>query len=206
LEKKLYARGKTIEQPFYCEFPYIPWLGSLVQFATQPREFLTRAAARCGNVFTIQLFGRKMTFLMGTDGHAHFFRAKEDVFDIREACTYLNPMSGSANAKMNGYLPLSSLLLSVGWFLIVCFFALPCTWCFQNKHNTRGHTRTHTHTSAPNNGTSDLFYSLDRLQTLWRSPPLDLYVFIDDVGETSADSSHDIPYSIISLSPLHFNK
>eukprot|EP00977_Amphora_coffeiformis_P020848 scaffold8602_cov196-Amphora_coffeaeformis.AAC.6 len=73
------------QPPFYYEHPYIPWLGSLVQFATQPREFLTRAAAKCGNVFTIQLFGRKMTFLMGTEGHAHFFRAKEDVFDIREA-------------------------------------------------------------------------------------------------------------------------
>lgn len=71
--------------PFYYEFPYIPWLGSLVQFATQPREFLERAATRCGNVFTIQLFGKKMTFLMGTEGHAHFFRAREDVFDIREA-------------------------------------------------------------------------------------------------------------------------
>lgn len=71
--------------PFYCEFPYIPWLGSIVQFATQPREFLQRAANHCGPVFTIQLFGKKMTFLFGTDGHAHFFRAKEDVFDIREA-------------------------------------------------------------------------------------------------------------------------
>lgn len=71
--------------PFYCEFPYIPWLGSLVQFATQPREFLERAASKCGNVFTIHLFGKKMTFLMGTDGHGHFFRTKEHVFDIREA-------------------------------------------------------------------------------------------------------------------------
>ena len=71
--------------PFYCEFPYIPWLGSLVQFATQPREFLERAVQKCGPVFTIQLFGRKMTFLFGLEGHKHFFRAKEDVFDIRQA-------------------------------------------------------------------------------------------------------------------------
>ena len=44
---------------FYWEFPYIPWLGSLVQFATQPREFLERAATQCGSIFTIQLFGKK---------------------------------------------------------------------------------------------------------------------------------------------------
>ena len=71
--------------PFYCEFPYIPWLGSLWQFALGPREFLQRAQAARGNCFTIQLFGKPMTFLMGTEGHDHFFKAKENVFDIREA-------------------------------------------------------------------------------------------------------------------------
>jgi Cytochrome P450 len=71
--------------PFYFEYPYIPWLGSLVQFATGPREFIQRAAAAKGDVFTIQLFGKQMTFLTGSAGHAHFFKAKEHEFDIREA-------------------------------------------------------------------------------------------------------------------------
>jgi len=71
--------------PFYAEFPYIPGLGSLVQFATNPGEFLQRARIRCGPVFTIQLFGRNMTFLFDVAGHAHFFRAPENVFDIRKA-------------------------------------------------------------------------------------------------------------------------
>ena len=39
--------------PFYHESPYIPWLGSLVQFATGPREFLERAAKTHGDCFTI---------------------------------------------------------------------------------------------------------------------------------------------------------
>ncbi|KAG7373396.1 cytochrome P450 [Nitzschia inconspicua] len=71
--------------PFYAEYPYIPWLGSLVQFATGPREFLQRAAKAKGDCFTIQLFGKQMTFLMGTEGHAKFFKAPEKTFDIREA-------------------------------------------------------------------------------------------------------------------------
>jgi sterol 14alpha-demethylase len=71
--------------PLYYEWPYIPWLGSLVQFATGPREFLERAASKCGDVFTVRLFGRNMTFLTGSDGHATFFKAPEKVFDIREA-------------------------------------------------------------------------------------------------------------------------
>lgn len=71
--------------PFYSEAGYIPWLGSLVQFATGPREFLQRAALAKGDVFTIQLFGKSMTFLTGSEGHAHFFKQREHVFDIREA-------------------------------------------------------------------------------------------------------------------------
>lgn len=71
--------------PFYYEYPYIPWLGSLVQFATGPREFIQRAAIAKGDIFTIQLFGKSMTFLTGSEGHAHFFKQREHVFDIREA-------------------------------------------------------------------------------------------------------------------------
>ena len=82
---QFYVLRPTNHPPFYYEFPYIPWLGSLVQFATQPRDFLQRARLHCGPVFTIQLFGKHMTFLMGREGHAHFFRASEQVFDIREA-------------------------------------------------------------------------------------------------------------------------
>ena len=78
------SRPKNLP-PFYSEFPYIPWLGSLFQFATGPREFLQRAALAKGDVFTIQLFGKSMTFLTGSEGHAHFFKAREHEFDIREA-------------------------------------------------------------------------------------------------------------------------
>lgn len=79
---------KSSLPPFYMEYPYIPWLGSLVQFATSPREFLERAAmaTKSSNCFTIQLFGKPMTFLTGSEGHAKFFKAPENVFDIREVC------------------------------------------------------------------------------------------------------------------------
>jgi len=83
-------RNKALP-PFYYETPYLPWFGSLLQFATGPREFLQRASAASsdgdggGGVFTIQLFGKSMTFLTGSDGHEHFFRARESEFDIREA-------------------------------------------------------------------------------------------------------------------------
>jgi len=77
--------GGTSYPPFYFEWPYVPWLGSIVQFATGPREFIQRAALAKGDVFTIRLFGKSMTFLTGSDGHRFFFRARESEFDIREA-------------------------------------------------------------------------------------------------------------------------
>jgi len=46
---------------------------------------LQRAAAAKGNCFTVQLFGKQMTFLTGSEGHKHFFKQREHVFDIREA-------------------------------------------------------------------------------------------------------------------------
>lgn len=75
--------------PFYYELPYIPWLGSLVQFAVNPRELIQRATTEMlkqgKQCFTVHLFGTPMTFLTGSEGHAHFFKQREHVFDIREA-------------------------------------------------------------------------------------------------------------------------
>lgn len=75
--------------PFYYELPYIPWLGSLVQFAVNPRELIERASARMlqqgKQCFTVQLFGTPMTFLTGSEGLAHFFKQREHVYDIRDA-------------------------------------------------------------------------------------------------------------------------
>ena len=75
--------------PFYFELPYIPWLGSLVQFAVNPRHLIERATEAMKKqgkqCFTVHLFGTPMTFLTGSEGHAHFFKAREHVFDIREA-------------------------------------------------------------------------------------------------------------------------
>lgn len=75
--------------PFYYELPYIPWLGSLVQFAVNPRDLIERATAfvrkQGKQCFTVHLFGTDMTFLTGSEGHAHFFKQREHVFDIREA-------------------------------------------------------------------------------------------------------------------------
>jgi len=75
--------------PVYSEFPTLPFLGSIVQYATCPRDFLQRAQKKCGNTFTVKLMGWNMTYFMSSEGHHTFFSAKEEVYDIREAykCT-----------------------------------------------------------------------------------------------------------------------
>jgi hypothetical protein len=65
--KEWATRPKNLP-PVYTEFPYLPWIGSIVQFAIQPREFLQRAHAAMGDIFTINLFGWSITFLMSSDG------------------------------------------------------------------------------------------------------------------------------------------
>jgi hypothetical protein len=71
--------------PFYSETSFIPWLGLLFHFAINPREFFQRAAQANGDVFTVQLFGKNRTFLTVSEGHAHFFKARDKEFDIRDA-------------------------------------------------------------------------------------------------------------------------
>jgi hypothetical protein len=56
-----------------------------VQFASEPRDFLLRAHKKCGEIFDVQLFGQKMTFLMSTEGHDFFFKQPEAEFDASAA-------------------------------------------------------------------------------------------------------------------------
>ena len=78
----------------YTEFPYLPWIGSIVQFAREPRDFLLRARASMGEIFDVQLFGQKMTFLMSTEGHDFFFQQHEAVFDASAAYKFTKTTFG----------------------------------------------------------------------------------------------------------------
>jgi hypothetical protein len=84
----LLSRGKK-DPPnapkLYSEFPFLPWIGSIVQFAREPRDFLVRAAKKSGEIFDVQLFGQKMTFLMSSEGHDFFFQQPEADFDASAA-------------------------------------------------------------------------------------------------------------------------
>ncbi len=69
----------------FKEFPFIPWLGSIWQFAQEPSLFLQRGRQTMGEIFDVQLFGQKMTFLMSTEGHEFFFQQDEADFDAAAA-------------------------------------------------------------------------------------------------------------------------
>lgn len=83
-----WLRGR-VEPPnaprLYRETPYVPWLGSLWQFAQEPTQFLLRGEAALGECFDVQLFGQRMTFLMSSEGHDFFFQQPEEDFDASDA-------------------------------------------------------------------------------------------------------------------------
>ena len=59
---------------------YLPYLGSALSFSRNPTAFLTSCRARYGDVFTLHLAGRRMTFLCDPLSYPALFRHRGLVF------------------------------------------------------------------------------------------------------------------------------
>ena len=59
---------------------YLPYLGSALAFSSNPHAFLSSCRATHGDVFTVHLAGRRMTFLCDPLSYAALFRHKGLVF------------------------------------------------------------------------------------------------------------------------------
>ena len=56
---------------------YVPFLGSALSFSANPHAFLTACRARYGSCFTVNLAGRRMTFVTSPLDYAAVFKHKE---------------------------------------------------------------------------------------------------------------------------------
>ncbi|ORX82040.1 lanosterol 14-alpha demethylase [Basidiobolus meristosporus CBS 931.73] len=66
--------------------PYwIPFIGSMIDFGTNPVEFLTENRKKYGDVFTFLMFGRKMTYALGTEGNNFVLNAKHSHVNAEDA-------------------------------------------------------------------------------------------------------------------------
>jgi sterol 14alpha-demethylase len=73
---------------------YLPLLGGFLEFAKNPLEALRRGYQRCGDCFTINMMGKRMTFLVGPEAHEVFFKASDDELSQEEVYKFMIPVFG----------------------------------------------------------------------------------------------------------------
>jgi sterol 14-demethylase len=69
----------------------LPLLGGFLEFAKDPLEALRRGYQRCGDCFTINMMGKRMTFLVGPEAHEVFFKASDDELSQEEVYKFTTP-------------------------------------------------------------------------------------------------------------------
>ena len=61
---------------------YLPFIGSALSFSANPYAFLSSCRARYGEIFTVNLAGRRMHFLCDPLSYPALFKHKQLVFDV----------------------------------------------------------------------------------------------------------------------------
>eukprot|EP00287_Rhodomonas_sp_CCMP768_P014655 CAMPEP_0196758384 /NCGR_PEP_ID=MMETSP1091-20130531/104159_1 /TAXON_ID=302021 /ORGANISM="Rhodomonas sp., Strain CCMP768" /LENGTH=441 /DNA_ID=CAMNT_0042107203 /DNA_START=239 /DNA_END=1564 /DNA_ORIENTATION=+ len=72
----------------------LPFLGAAVQFLTDPLKMAFRAERELGDIFTIVVFGKRMTFMSGPDAQDAFCKPSDDELSQQEAYRFSVPLFG----------------------------------------------------------------------------------------------------------------
>lgn len=72
----------------------IPFVGCAFKYAQDPPALLKEGYEKFGEVFSIYLFGERMTILAGPEPMKVFFTAKEDAFSANQAYRFTVPVFG----------------------------------------------------------------------------------------------------------------
>lgn len=72
----------------------VPFVGGLLKFIKGPVPLLKEEYGRLGQVFTLQMLTRNVTFLIGPEVSAHFFKAQEADLSQREVYQFNVPTFG----------------------------------------------------------------------------------------------------------------
>jgi len=73
---------------------YIPFFGSIVQFGQNPLQLIRNCYRKYGDIFTIKILGKDMTFMVGPEAQAVFFNAQDSELSAREAYKFMIPVFG----------------------------------------------------------------------------------------------------------------
>ena len=72
----------------------IPFIGGLLKFSKGPWYLMTEMYDKHGEVFTVPLLHKKMTFLFGPHASPHFFNATDDKMSQTEVYNFNVPTFG----------------------------------------------------------------------------------------------------------------
>lgn len=67
----------------------LPFLGCAIEFGKSPIEFLLKAHAKYGSVFSFTMMGKTFTYLIGSDSSAIFFNSRNDDLNAEEVYSRL---------------------------------------------------------------------------------------------------------------------
>jgi len=73
---------------------YIPFFGNFLSFGVNPIGTVRWAYEKFGECFTLKLLGYDMTFMIGPEAQAAFFRASDEELSAKEAYQFMVPVFG----------------------------------------------------------------------------------------------------------------
>src|SRR4051794_40904962 len=76
----------------------LPWLGYSLEFARNPVALIERGRRYFGDVFAMQLAGRRVMVLTGPSANEAFFRAPDAQLSQREVYQFMVPIFGKGIA------------------------------------------------------------------------------------------------------------
>lgn len=62
----------------------LPFIGNFIEFGKNPIAFILMGVEKFGNVFTVKMFGKRLTFLIGPEPAKQFFASKDDTMSQPE--------------------------------------------------------------------------------------------------------------------------
>jgi len=78
--------------PFYGSV--IPFFGCFIEFGKSPMGTLRWAYDKYGDCFTLKMLGQNMTYMIGPDAQAVFFKASDEELSPKEAYKFMIPVFG----------------------------------------------------------------------------------------------------------------
>jgi sterol 14-demethylase len=72
----------------------LPFVGHFKRFSANPVGVIREGYDKCGNCFTMEFLGNRLTFMLGPDAHAPFFRANDEELSQNEPYKFMTPIFG----------------------------------------------------------------------------------------------------------------